>query len=426
MNIPLDRLYHYIETVAEHIRGDRVVIYRFYPHGSKNINDLETPKSVDWLTKTIYPLLWCNDQEPLDHEFYKINIRPVPDHPISRPSLPIKNLNYVHNIFEKALLIHSEQRSANVEKYRQDGELIPVYYWSHALIARDWFRYAQHEQFKTNSQSTFLIYNRAWSNTREYRLKFTDQLIDAGLLVHCKTSCNAVDPESQVHYLNYRFKNKNWRPHNQLENFLTATQASSSSSADFDTDDYNNTDIEVVLETLFDDERLHLTEKSLRPIACGQPFVLAATQGSLEYLCSYGFQTFASVWDESYDQESDPAKRLAAIVRLMQTIANWSPEEKLEKLFQARAIAKHNQQWFFGQQFFDQVVTELQHNLKLAFDELDQCNNYRGWYARWKEKMSRPEVIEYLENNSQGMARVQVEQVLEMIERQLSLTKTAV
>jgi hypothetical protein len=64
MSIPLDNLYHYIQSVAEQIRSDRVIIYRFYPHGSKNINDLTNLKdfnceddSKEWLNKAIFPLL---------------------------------------------------------------------------------------------------------------------------------------------------------------------------------------------------------------------------------------------------------------------------------------------------------------------------------------------------------------------------------
>ena len=71
----------------------------------------------------------------------------------------------------------------------------------------------------------------------------------------------------------------NRAPEIRLENYYHPTGASSLASADFDIEDYNNTDIEVVLETLFDDTRWHLTEKALRPIACGQPFMFAATQG---------------------------------------------------------------------------------------------------------------------------------------------------
>jgi hypothetical protein len=47
-----------------------------------------------------------------------------------------------------------------------------------------------------------------------------------------------------------------------------------------------------VAETVFD-TRIHLTEKTLRPIACGHPFILAAGPGSLKYLQTYGFRTFS-------------------------------------------------------------------------------------------------------------------------------------
>ena len=41
MSIPLDRLYQYVESIVQDICQDRVVIYRFYPHGSKNFEDLK-------------------------------------------------------------------------------------------------------------------------------------------------------------------------------------------------------------------------------------------------------------------------------------------------------------------------------------------------------------------------------------------------
>ena len=295
--------------------------------------------------------------------------------------------------------MHSEKRSHNLEKYQADDELIPVYYWSHAVIAQDWFRYAKHETFQKNAKKTFLIYNRAWSNTREYRLRFTDLLVKNNLLLHCQTSCNIVDPDLHIHYTDHTFKNPQWRPTNMLENFLQPTTADANSSADFNTVDYNSTEIEVVLETLFDDDRLHLTEKSLRPIACGQPFILAGTHGSLEYLRSYGFKTFDSVWDESYDQITDPEERLTAVVDLMRQISTWDESTKKKKLSQAQTIADYNQQWFFSQEFFDLVVNELKINLKLAFDKLEQCNNYKPWIDRWSHLKSYPEITEYLKNN---------------------------
>ena len=423
MTIPLDRLYHYIDNIAQEIHGDCVIIYRFFPHGSKNINDLNNLRDLnsDWYEKQIYPLIWCNDQEPLNYEFYKNNLRTPYNnewqHLVTLLNIEIlpKNLNYRDNIFEKALLLHSEKRSQNVTLYRQDNKLIPVYYWSHAIIARDWFRYAEHEHFQPCATKTFLIYNRAWTGTREYRLKFTDLLIEYDLVDQCHTFCNAMD--NDTHYSVYKFNNPQWRPTNVLENYVNPTIAQSTYSADFDIADYNSTDIEVVLETLFDDNRLHLTEKSLRPVACGQPFIIAGTYGSLEYLRSYGFKTFSDVWDESYDQIQDPKERLAAIVNLMKQIASWDTDTKISKISQARSVAEYNRKHFFSQTFDSLIVDELKTNLTLAFDELKTCNNYTDWISRWTDRLTNyPELVDFIEHNQNYNVptRVAVDKIMEI------------
>lgn len=404
MTVPLDRLYYYIENTAEKIHGERVIIYRFWPHGSKDIGNLYALHHNSWHEKTLHVGIWCNDQEPLDHEYYKHNLRSLENKFVSLFMScglyrPHKNLNYHRNIFEKNLLLHSEKRSHNLEKYQADNELIPVYYWSHAILARDWFRYAQHETFKKDPKKLFLIYNRAWSGTREYRLRFADLLIEKDLLTQCQTTCNATDPESGLHYTNHKFQNPWYRPKNTLENFLPSNDADATSSADFVTQDYNSTEIEVVLETLFDDDRLHLTEKILRPIACGQPFILAATVGSLEYLRGYGFRTFDSVWDESYDQIQDPIQRLESIGNLMKQIASWDHATRQYKLSCAQEISNHNRRWFFSQEFFDLITNELATNFESAFRELESCDNYQPWIDRWNHYMTYPKIVDFLQNN---------------------------
>ena len=176
MSIPLDRLYHYIESVAQDVYGD-TVIYRFYPHGSKKIEDLNRLyNTYSALQQNICPLLICNDQEPLNFDLYK-------DIPMfgselfsqtvkNRDTLPKPNLRWVYgNIYDKCVLLHSEQRSEEITKYKNNN-FVPVYYWSHALIALDWFRYARYHNFNkpVNKNLKFLIYNRAWSGTREYQI----------------------------------------------------------------------------------------------------------------------------------------------------------------------------------------------------------------------------------------------------------------
>ena len=397
MSIPLDRLYHFIESVAQDIFQDRVLIYRFYPHGSKNVENMTILTDEDWQTRELSSSLYCNDQEPLDYQYYKTAKRKVGPLNFSLP-----HFLQDRTVYEKVLLLHSERQSTEVEKYQQD-QFIPVYWWSHAVIALDWFRYAQHIKLKKQSKKTFLIYNRAWAGTREYRLRFAEILIHIGLRDFCQISINPVEPELGIHYDYHKFKNPSWHPQTVLEDHFPINGTPSHYSADFDADDYSATDIEVVLETLFDDDRLHLTEKSLRPLALGQPFILASTAGSLEYLRNYGFKTFSSIWDESYDLVTDPEQRLYAITDLMAQIVNTPPEIRERKLVQAREIADYNRKHFFSAEFFNQVINELTANLTSAINEVKHTTNYQGWLDRWNKYLSDPDVLEIVTNHTDLM-----------------------
>ena len=435
MSISLDRLYHYIQNIAQTAYGDSVIIYRFWPHGSKNIQDLRELNTVkDWLHFSTSPFIWCHDQESLNYNFYetitwqhndKFNLL------LENLSIyqPMQNIPYCRNIFNRCLLLHSEKRSQNLLQYTQTSNhwqihRLAVYWWSHAIIARDWFRYAEHEQFEKNVSKRFLIYNRAWLGTREYRLKFLDLLIDHGLTDQCLTFCNPVDGDT--HYKDHEFKNPVWRPTHVLERYVDSTSATSSASADFTTEDYNSTEIEVVLETLFDDDRLHLTEKSLRPIACAQPFILAATHGSLQYLRDYGFKTFDTVWDETYDTIKDPYDRMLAIIDVMRTICAWTPEERLKKTKLIKEIVQHNQNYFFSDKFFDLVTNELQTNLTQAFDQIKSDPGFDAWVERWQSRLQHAEIREFLQKNNDryNPTQDQYEQILKFIDEYPSTRST--
>jgi hypothetical protein len=373
MSIPLDRLYHYIESIAKEIRGDNVIIYRFYPHGSKNVDDLHCLSQHTIEQFVNCPHIICYDQEPLNYDSYKnVPIKLGIDFYGDSAMLPSQNLRTrVGNIYDHCLLLHSEKSSSEVITYQQD-QFVPVYYWSHALIARDWFRYAPYVNFSKNVKKTFLIYNRAWEGTREYRLKFIDLLIENNLLDCCKTNFTPYD--NKLHYNHYIFNNPNWQPVHKLEQYLEPTTATSNSSADFDVNDYNNTEFEIVLETLFDDTRQQLTEKILRPIACKQPFILASTAGSLKYLQHYGFKTFGDIIDESYDTIHDPVERMKSIIKTMRDIASWSSEYKTTQIKKIKQITEYNHLHFFSDYFFNTVVSELKINLFNAFEYIENNN----------------------------------------------------
>lgn len=283
------------------------------------------------------------------------------------------------HVFGHTLLCHSELNSAELVKY-ENNNFLGVYYWSHAVIARDWFRYAELDKSLTvkTPHCDFLIYNRAWAGTREYRLKFAELLVQNNLQHQCLTKFNSHDG---VDYRQHQFINSALQIANhKLENYFDHNHVSACASGDYAAADYQASHIEVVLETLFDDTRWHLTEKILRPIACRQPFILAATAGSLKFLKRYGFKTFESVFDESYDSVPDPVSRLEAIVKLMRRI---SADPNKQQIFdQCQEIAKFNQARFFSKAFHQQVIDEFADNFSKAYqqsllgcnlDKMNQC-----------------------------------------------------
>jgi len=157
-----------------------------------------------------------------------------------------------------------------------------------------------------------------------------------------------------------------------------------------------------------------LTEKSLRPIACGQPFILAGTTGSLAYLRSYGFKTFGMIWDERYDECADPEERLVKIANSMKQIADWSPWIREQKMAEAQAVAEHNRRHFFSKEFFDLVVKELNTNLTEAFDMLKTFPANQKWIKLAHALLTVPELKNLIDcmENPNGLTVSNIEKAL--------------
>lgn len=118
----------------------------------------------------------CHDQETLNFKDYcflqtvyseaKTDFYPVFNVILNRYS---KRKFGIPEHYTRVLLLHSEMKSKDVAWFEQDGS-VGVYWWSHAVIARDWFRYAEVDPCLARlpvPQKDFLIYNRAWSGLRE-------------------------------------------------------------------------------------------------------------------------------------------------------------------------------------------------------------------------------------------------------------------
>lgn len=389
-----------------------MLIYRWYPHGSKKVEDLlplQDYKERGDRYGSINPIMICHDQEPLQHDLYNETVmtnalrwrfRRVSQ--IERFDKAIQELSQLglrarvelYNIYDRVLLLHSEQNSPELQKFQRQG-FVPVYYWSHAIIAADWFRYAQHDPalIRPGSyQTDFLIYNRAWAGSREYRLCFAQGLVQSNLLDHCRTSfspwCNG------THYSQHQYHNPSLKIQDtDLEHHFAPNQTESSSSADYDNRDYQQCAIEVVLETVMDDSRWHLTEKTLRPIACGTPFMLLSSPGSLEYLRYYGFKTFHPLIDETYDSILDSRERVRTMQKEMSRLAALPVKEKHELYRELDQVAQINRARFFGPGFLAQVLDEYKLNLGRSLETMEM-------YRRGRQLTRIKSILDQVPNTS--------------------------
>ena len=389
MSVPLDRLYNFLHDVCNH---RDLIIYGFFPHGSRKLEDLIplNLKDRDWFTLMTSTNMIFHDQELLMYDLYGVeDFKDLTDHRFAHHSseelkMLIASMHLRScviapiGVYDQVLLCHSEKNSQELDLYQQNG-FIGVYYWSHAVIARDWFRFAQHDAMLepnfNNIVYDFLIYNRAWSGRREYRLTFAEMLANKNLISCCQMSFSETD--NDLHYTQHTFANADLAiSRNDLHSLYPPNLSDASSSADYNNKDYSISAVEVVMETLFDDSRHHLTEKILRPIACGRPFILVATQGSLEYLKQYGFETFDGLINETYDSILDPWQRLEAIVQELERISSMSLDEKKLLWTQLYAISQRNQKLFFSDEWQDSIVKEFKDNFDSAVTQLTATAKY--------------------------------------------------
>jgi hypothetical protein len=232
MNIPLDNLYHWIKGLSQH----PVVLYVFHPPGSKDIFDLISLDKNQDQYSYITPKIICHDQEPLDfsvhqfdsdlnrladlinHRWKDFHDQPTLDAVVEQftfahfhrkywSDIEITWLNVLADEDDWTILLHSEINSKDVERFAS-VRFLPVYYWCHAIIARDWYRFAQFDSRLQNRAptKTFLVYCRDWTPRREYRLKFLDLVVKQNLTNDCVISTQHVNNQG-VHLRDYQVQN---------------------------------------------------------------------------------------------------------------------------------------------------------------------------------------------------------------------------
>lgn len=88
----------------------------------------------------------------------------------------------------------------------------------------------------------------------------------------------------------------------------------------YDPEWYNKTRFTTVVEATWD-PLTFVTEKTLKPIMYGHPFIVFGNPLTLSTLQSWGFKTFPQLFNEDYDTEVDTDKRCDMVIQQLKNTA---------------------------------------------------------------------------------------------------------
>ena len=344
----------------------------FFPFGSTNVDDLMF--GIHEPINSYKDHCFFYDQEPL-------NINTV-QHCVEKflPLSPIKNKSIIFATSEHSSLVDEACHANGFKKW---------YYFFHGFAALDWYRDYQYIPIVENHfTKVFISFNRLVTKDRSYRLNFVSQLKERDLLKYGSVSLilkdnglgtwqeELADPDTR---LSASAKELVSRTLTEIGTGLTIDVDNppghaSANAGSAELNMYRSALWHVVTETVFYDNKQHLTEKIFKPIVARRPFMLIGAVGNLAYLRGYGFKTFGRWIDESYDNEADPDKRIEIIVLELEKLCQLSMAE-LEQMHQEmQEILDFNFNHLYGE-FKNIIVDELVDNFKqVSGTQLDLAN----------------------------------------------------
>lgn len=168
-----------------------------------------------------------------------------------------------------------------------------------------------------------------------YRKKLLDYLKNNQLLEYGYVNFQFANVSTLLSPLDSMYENSELAVENQIYRYYRAT----------------NFDIIVETSTHEGENQQFLTEKTLRALALGQPFVAYNGTGSLHYLRELGFKTYNSIWDESYDNIQDNDERFDCIMYQVKQLVHD------HDIFESQAIKEINEH----NRYHFQTLAELNH-----------------------------------------------------------------
>ena len=127
---------------------------------------------------------------------------------------------------------------------------------------------------------------------------------------------------------------------------------------------YLDSYLNITTETDFLNPTGYASEKVWKPFGFFQPVLLVGSPNTLEFVKSFGFKTFDGFIDESYDKETDNAKRFELIEKEIIKFSKMSKQEVHDWYWSMEDILVHNFNLFM------EYGKNREQNYKNLFEEL--------------------------------------------------------
>jgi hypothetical protein len=225
----------------------------------------------------------------------------------------------------------------------------PVNYFT--MTWRQFNNYIEYDP--TDDKNLFLCYNRVRRTHRTLLVceLIKNNLLDRGLVSYYNDGRSAIDDcesRQDLHYsaiqldknspLILEFKDSTLFQGDNFINFLHHTR----------------TFLSLVTETLTEEvlaqrgattskySSIFFSEKTYKPIATFQPFMIVACKDHLKYLRDLGYKTFNDFWSEDYDTVNDFDQRIRLIISELQKLSKLSVYELIDLKKEMLPIILHN------------------------------------------------------------------------------------
>lgn len=122
-----------------------------------------------------------------------------------------------------------------------------------------------------------------------------------------------------------------------------------------------STEFTLAIETA--PNELFVTEKTLKPLLVGHPFLAVAGHKHLQHLHALGFKTFDGIINESYDLYEGPGERLKMVAAEVERLC----KDNVELLESTKDIRQHNRLNMY--KLSEEVYYDLYNIIVSAFDQ---------------------------------------------------------